>query len=369
MINAADHQEKVDRIRAVAREAGLDGVVLAGHHNIAWLTGGRGNRVDASREIGTSRILIAADGRLFVLANAIEMPRMLGEVLSGFDYTPIEYPWVNDQDASFAVGKARDAIKPGATLGADWTLPDTKNVEPSLMRSRVRLTDADVKELRALGRDAGSALGEVARALRPGDVELDIARRMMDAAQGIRARAIVALVGADERLRRFRHPVPTGTAWRHVVMMALCAERHGLIVSLSRIVASGGAPADLDERTTATASVFGRVLQATRAGATAPQLYATFASAYAEAGYPGEELKHHQGGAIGYRAREWVAHPKSAEVVHDREAFAWNPTITGTKIEDTALVIDGGIEIVTATPGWPTIDLEGGLKASGVWRL
>ena len=368
-MNAADHQEKVERVRTVAREAGLDGVLLAAHHNIAWLTGGRGNRVDASREIGTSRLLIATDGRLFVLANAIEMPRMLGEVLAGFDYTPIEYPWVDDQDATFSVGKARDAIKPGASLGADWPLPDTRNVETLLMRSRVRLTDADVAELRALGRDAGAALGDLARALKPGDVELGIARRMMDAAQGIRARAIVALVGADERLRRFRHPVPTGTAWRHVVMMALCAERHGLIVSLSRIVAADGAPHDLQERTAANAQVLGRILQATRPGATAPQLYSTLASAYAEVGYPGEELKHHQGGAIGYRAREWVAHPKSAEVVQDHEAFAWNPTITGTKIEDTALVVNDRIEIVTSTPDWPTIDLGDGLKASGVWRL
>lgn len=366
---AADHQEKIERVRAIAREARLDGVLLAAHHNIAWITGGRGNRVDASREIGTSRLLITADGRRFVLANAIEMPRMTGEVLAGLDYTPIEYPWVNDQDAVFAVGKARDAIPPGAALGADWPLPDTKNVEASLMRSRVRLTDDDVARCRALGRDAGIALGDVARHLKPGDVELEIARRMMDAAQGFGARAIVALVGADDRLPRYRHPVPTPTPWRHVVMMALCAERDGLIVSLSRIVATGAAPADLHERTKANAAVFGRVLQATRPGATAAHLYNTLASAYADVGYPGEELKHHQGGAIGYRAREWVAHPTSTEVVQDRQAFAWNPTITGTKIEDTTLVIGDRVEILTSTPDWPTIDLEGGLKASGVWRL
>ena len=368
-MDAADHQEKVDRVRAVARGAGLDGVLLAAHHNIAWLTAGGGNRVDASRETGSSRLLIAADGRRFVLANAIEMPRMLGEVLAGFDYTPIEYPWVSDQDASFAVGQARDVIKAGAALGADWPLPGTTNVEAALMRSRVRLTDADLTRCRALGHDAGLALGAVARGLRPGDVETDIARRMMDAAQGFGARAIVALVGSDERLRNYRHPVPTRTAWRDVVMMALCAERDGLIVSLSRIVATTNAPADLEERTRANAVVFGRVLQATRADATAPQLYAALASAYADVGYAGEELKHHQGGAIGYRAREWVAHPKSAEVVQDRQAFAWNPTITGTKIEDTALLVGGRLEIVTSTPDWPAIDLGGGLKASGIWRL
>ena len=50
-----------------------------------------------------------------------------------------------------------------------------------------------------------------------------------------------------------------------------------------------------------------------------------------------------------------------------RQAFAWNPTVTGTKVEDTALVVGDSIEIITSTPGWPTIELEGGLEASDIW--
>jgi antitoxin VapB len=193
----------------------------------------------------------------------------------------------------------------------------------------------------------------------------------MDGALGMRARPIVTLVGSDERLRRYRHPVPTAAAWKHVVMVALCAERDGLVVSLSRIVAAGGPP-DLEGRTHATASVFGRLLEATRPGATAASLYTVAAAGYAAAGFPGEELKHHQGGAIGYRAREWVAHPASQETVQARQAFAWNPTIAGTKIEDTALVIDERIEMLTMTPDWPQIDVgtsDRAIRASNVWRL
>lgn len=366
---AAEHEEKLDRVRRIAREGGLHGILLATHHNIAWLTNGRGNRIDASRETGTARLLVAADGRRFVLANAIEMPRLLAEELAGFEYTPIEYPWTEDQDASRAIGAARSALndKP-ALLGADWPLPDCKVIEPMLMRARARLTDGDIDRYRALGRDAGAVLGEVCRSLKPGEMELDIARRVADAAAGFRARAIVVLVGSDDRLRHFRHPVPTDRRWRQVVMTALCAERDGLIVSLSRIVAAG-AVADLDMRTRATASVFERVLGATRPGTTARQLYATLVAAYADAGFPGEERQHHQGGAIGYRAREWVAHPASAEVVQERQAFAWNPTITGTKIEDTALVIGDRVEIITATPRWPALDLGDGLRASAVLHL
>jgi antitoxin VapB len=236
------------------------------------------------------------------------------------------------------------------------------------MRARARLTDGEIARYRRLGHDAGLALGNVCRSLTPGDVESDIARAVADAASEFRGRAVVALVGADDRLRSYRHPVPTAVPWKHVVMVALCAERDGLIVSLSRVVAAGG-PADLDARTRATATVFGRVLAATRPGVQAARLYETLVAAYADAGHAGEELKHHQGGAIGYRAREWVAHPHSQEVVEERQAFAWNPTIAGTKVEDTALVVGDRVEIVTSTPDWPSIDLDGDLKASGVWRL
>src|SRR5262249_1128022 len=153
-----------------------------------------------------------------------------------------------------------------------------------------------------------------------------------------------------------------------VVMVALCAERDGLIVSMSRIV-SAGAPADLNQRTRAAAGVFGRLLEATRPGARAADLYQVAVRAYDAAGFPGEELKHHQGGAIGYRAREWVAHPRSQETVRERQAFAWNPTIIGTKVEDTALVIDDRLEVITSTPDWPLIPVAAGnrlIQASDV---
>ena len=60
---AAEHQEKLERVARLAQAAGLQGVLLAAHHNIAWLTSGRHNRIDGSRESAT-RLLVGADGRL-----------------------------------------------------------------------------------------------------------------------------------------------------------------------------------------------------------------------------------------------------------------------------------------------------------------
>ncbi len=103
-----------------------------------------------------------------------------------------------------------------------------------------------------------------------------------------------------------------------------------------------------------------RLVTATTPGATGAELFQAAARAYADAGFPSEELRHHQGGATGYRSREWIAHPQSRETVQARQAFAWNPTVTGTKVEETMLVHEQGFEVVTASPDWPAIPLNVG---------
>ncbi len=76
--------------------------------------------------------------------------------------------------------------------------------------------------------------------------------------------------------------------------------------------------------------------------------------AYERAGYGAEWELHHQGGAVGYESREYLATPGSADAVALGQAYAWNPSITGCKSEDTILVGQVGPEVITAMPGWPT---------------
>jgi antitoxin VapB len=76
-------------------------------------------------------------------------------------------------------------------------------------------------------------------------------------------------------------------------------------------------------------------------------------AAYAGAGYADEWQLHHQGGACGYEGRDYIGTPTCREVVANNQAFAWNPSISGAKSEDTVLVTDKGFEVLTLADGWP----------------
>ena len=349
--------EKVGRLRRMLAAEGLGGVLIGAQHNFSWLTAGGSNGIDQSREAGAGALLVRDDGKRFVLASRIEMPRLLEEELAGLDFEPVGFGWEEEKASpTFLADRARTLLTGGAALGSDLPAgPEARVVEGALADCRYQLTPPEVERFRQLGRDAGETVGEIVRSLEPGLTEHEVARRAADALAARGMRVVVNLVAADERIGKFRHPVPTGRRWEKILMLVVCTRRGGLIVSLTRIVCAGEVPAELRRRTDACARVNASLLAATRPGTTGAELYRTAARAYAEAGFAGEEHLHHQGGAAGYRTRDWVAHPASTEVVRDGQAFAWNPSITGTKAEETCLASETGVEVLSASPGWPQI--------------
>jgi hypothetical protein len=66
---------------------------------------------------------------------------------------------------------------------------------------------------------------------------------------------------------------------------------------------------------------------------------------------------------IGYQAREYIAGPADPHTVGLNQAFAWNPSITGTKSEDTIMVTEYGPEVLTISPDWPLEEIVVGGRA------
>jgi Xaa-Pro aminopeptidase len=351
--------QKVEKVVDFATANGFAGVVLAAQHDFAWLTAGRSNRIDATRETGSGALLVTADGRRFALASTIESPRMRDEAVDGLGFEVLEYPWTDERADAALPFRIAERIAGGGPLATDIATPAAQNVEGRISRLRATLVPAEIPRYLALGGEIGAAIGQMMRELTPGMTELDVARRVTATVLGLGAYPNVLLVAADRRIASYRHPVPTATPWRQRLLVACCPEREGQVVAISRLVASGRVDDDFRMRTHATARVFGALLEATVAGATGAQLFAAAAKAYADNGFPDEELFHHQGGVIACRSREWVAHPASDMVVEPPQAFAWNPTVTGTKVEETVLLReDNQLQVVTASPGWPSVNVD-----------
>lgn len=328
---------------------GLGGVLLNAQHNFAWITGGSTNGIDLSRENGAASILITARGKRYVLANNIEMPRMLAEEISADDFEPIEYRWQDEKANGDLVIEIATALCGGKVV-TDYS--DENKVAPC----RFSLTADEVVRYRLLGSDAALAMSQMIGKISPGETEIEIADKLKNELAMHKMTSVVTLVAADERIAKHRHPIPSAKRFEKTLLLVICAKRGGLIVSLSRMICVGEVPSDLTQKTNATAFVNAQLLNATRAGTTGSELYQTAARAYAECGFADEIDRHHQGGAAGYRTREWVAHPNSGEIVQVNQAFAWNPSITGTKVEETALATTDRVEILTSSPSYPQIE-------------
>lgn len=349
---SAELDEKWPRLASLQDRAKLAAVLLRKHENIAWATAGQVEaRVGILAETGAASLLLTRDGRKYYLTNNNEAPRIADEEFPGLGYEPVITPWYQDG----AVDSVRRIVGEGA-IGADAPLPGLTPVD--LAPLRTPLTAGEIARYRWLGRQTADATTQTLLELKPGITEYEMAAQVAARliAQGILPS--VLLMAVDDRIRKYKHAPSRGAVLDRYGMLNLCARKWGLSVSITRFVHFGPAPQQLVDGFAACAEVNAQLLHTSRDGATSAELFTAAERAYRAAGYAGEEQLHHQGGPTGYVEREWIATPSGQQTLTARQALAWNPSIRGAKVEDTALLRDNSIEILTGTPSLPQIDTK-----------
>lgn len=331
--------EKESRLMKLCQARGVDGVVLHRRSNIAWLTDGVDTHIDLSSRLGFGTIVWTPTTKT-LYADNIEMPRFRDEEFNAADgWEFVDRPWTDDEK-----------LGPGKFL-SDWP-------EDHIAGCRYSLTEKEIERVRVLGREAADALCTALKQIKRGSTEHVLAGYI---AGGLRTKGIfspVVLVASDERIQKYRHPIPTSKKIENVVMAAICAERQGLVVSATRLVSFGPLSADLKRRHDAVCRVDAAYHSATRPGVRWCDALASGLAEYEKAGFGDEWRKHHQGGPMGYELREFKATSNETRTVQPNQLAGWNPTITGTKSEDTILSTG---EIMTVTPDWPQVDIGGGV--------
>ena len=214
------------------------------------------------------------------------------------------------------------------------------------------------ERFRKLSALCAEAMDQVIRSVRPGMTEYHIAGMLADAVQSRGVQPIVNLIGTDERIFRYRHPLPTEKKLDRYAMLILCGRKWGLVTSITRLVHFGHLSDELRRKAEAVAYVDARFIIATRPGRKLCDVFNEATQAYREQGFADEWELHHQGGPAGYEPREFVATPTSDHVVSAGQVFAWNPSITGVKSEDTVLIGMERNEVLTSISGWPMVKVN-----------
>ncbi len=342
-------EEKHQRLVEWLRAQHLSGVLLRRNENVAWVTGGAVElRVLTPCETGVASLLVTAEGKRYYFTTENEAPRLHDEEFGLLDFEPVLFPWVADNTLAAAQKLA------GGALGSDTAVPGLTQV--NLFPLRAALSETEIARYRWLGAETAAATVESLHQVEPGLSEYDL--EALTAANLLKRGILpsVYLYAVDERIYKYKHAVARGKRLKQYAMLNLCSRKWGLAISITRFVHFGALPAELAARFKSAAQVNAALLDASRVGTTSAALFKVAQDAYTAEGFPGEERFHHQGGPTGYGEREWVATPNGTETVVNNQAFAWNPSIRGGKAEDTAILSNGKIEWLTATPTLPVIE-------------
>lgn len=344
---------KLSEVRRWLAKTGAAAVLVEEQGPFAWLSCGGDSHVSLGQQEGCASVLVTRE-RVFLLSADNEVARILEEELSPLPLEAVTFPWHEPTRARGLV----EHLAGSGPVASDLGHLGFARADPSFAALRFTLLPPEVERYRRLGQDAAEAVETACEEARPGQREREVAAQIV---QGCAERGIiplVVLVAGDERIARYRHPLPTERTWERTLLVSLTGRRHGLHASLTRMVSAGEPDAELSARMAAVQRVDAAFLLSSRPGISLGEALARGRARYAAEGFPAEWELHHQGGLTGYRGRERFAIPGEPLVLGPGQAVAWNPSITRVKSEDTALVTEDGPELLTRTARWPRVEVR-----------
>lgn len=344
-------RSKILKVKQLLAEHDLDALLVQRVTNFAWLTCGGASFVNTAEESGVASLLITPSSR-YLITNNIEAPRFQHEEKLEQQGWKFEVShWYQSTDVLNEITKDQ-------RLATDGLYQHGKDINNELIHLRADLLPAEQDRFRELCKGCAQAMKAAIDSIQPGMTEYEISAILAQETHRREILPIVNLIATDQRIYSFRHPLPTAKKLERYAMLVLCGRKNGLVASITRLVHFGTIPDEILHKSEAVAAIDATLIAATRPGQSLASVFKRAQTKYAEVGFPDEWQYHHQGGPAGYAPREAIATAHEDWVVRAGQAFAWNPSITGTKSEDTILVKKDGFENMTEIVGWPEIKIE-----------
>lgn len=338
MPSSIEFAAKRDRLAGWLEERGADAVLLASTPNLCWL----GSGGDLARLPVPSSGFVVARDKSWLLCPGEDLDRVRQEELRGQKVDIVPLSWLGPE---VLVERARALLPETARWRCDVA---GLGLEPDASVGQLRRTllPEEQERLRKLGRDAASAVEDVATECYRGILERDVAARL--AAECVRRQIFprLLLAGADERMQNYARPLPKNGSAEHVLLLGLVGVRGGLHVALSRIVCLARPDEALLKRFAAACEIAVALRHEARPNESL--------GAVVQRALPHSPLHLGSlGGLAGYECPEVEARPSSGWKLGPGQAYVWCAASPGARSEDTWLLGAGGTELVTTTEGWP----------------
>lgn len=347
-------RHKQELLRRLMTKRKISGIYIKKHNNFSWLTGGEISYVNFDTEMGRVGLLLTLD-KAYAVCNNTEAVRMEKESqIEEQGYEIRRFPWYNDREMAIVQELG------GSSLGADYGLPGAVELSPEISSLRYSLTPWEVERYRKLARLTAQAAEETLQTVRKGDKECAVVGRLAKRLWENRIDFVIAFCAADERITYFQHPVTSEKRIEKRAMLSVNARKEGLLVSLNRFVHLGKVPGLLKKQYRDVVYIDSVMMAATIPGRPAVEAFKVGLEAYKTLGYPDEFELRHQGGPVGYAPRDYRVSFATSDIIQENQGFAWNPSISGTKSEDTMLATSKGPVILSEPVVHPSLCMEVG---------
>ena len=348
---------KESRVREFMKKHSLKAVLLKTQANFCWLTGGGINEVTVADTLGVTSILVTEEER-FIISDNIEAPRMIeDEGLAKFGFKLVQFEWYSGDEAK-EVAKIVDP----KLVGCDVAGFGYQCYEKEIKELRYSLLQSEIDRYLWLGHKASLAVESILAMAKPGMRECMVTGEVLRVLWYDRIDSICNQSAADDRSMKYRHAVATERTINKYLMLNVNARKWGLVTTITRIVYFGKVEETLRKQYNDNVYIECGMIAASKPGVKMSDMFKTTVDLYTERGYLNEWKLHHQGGAQGYRNRDYIIFPSSTETILENQCLCWNPTIAGkkygTKSEDAFIATKNGPIMVTSPVLFPTLSVR-----------
>ena len=346
-----DRMAEIDRRHALIREflarENYSALLIQHPANFAWFTAGASNQRGGTTGLSAA-LFVTPDARVIACSNA-DTSQIFEVDVAGLGFQLKERPWSELRSVMVA-----DLCR-GRRVASDIGVHQTNDQSQMLTGMRLPLLRYDIEHLRRAGQILARAIEATARGLTPGRTETEIAGELSHRLlkQGMTPERIQIL--ADGRGRRFRYWNFDQSPVQRDCTISAVGRYRGLHVGAARTVSLEDPAPDLLTAYEPAAMIAATGMYFSQANWEFFEIWNRVRRIYEKTGVASEWHQADIADVVEYEFGSIPLMPRGEYRLSEGVPLFWHPSVGPVLMGDTILVHDGPMEILTASPDWPTL--------------